>query len=167
MKKIIRLLILSCLIATCLIPNVAFAAVGTSQPEWQDVTLTDEEFDAILSLNPNNEITPYATGLITGKNIAISKSGTVLTIIGITEGSSEVKKCGFSEVTIQRRKNASSSWSDYQTYKDLCRESRSYQLTKKVTVPSGYQYRVTCTHYAKKNIFSTQKIDNTSNIVTV
>lgn len=167
MKKIIRLLILSCLIATCLIPNVAFAAVGTSQPEWQDVTLTDEEFNAILSLNPNNEITPYATGLITGKNIAISKSGTVLTIVGITEGSSEVKKCGFSEVTIQRRKNASSSWSNYQTYKDLYSESKSYQLAKRVTVSSGYQYRVTCTHYAKKNIFSTQKIDNTSNIVTV
>lgn len=167
MKKIVRLLILSCLIATCLIPNVAFAAVGTSQPEWQDVTLTDEEFDAILSLNPNNEITPYATGLITGKNIAVSKSGNTLIIVGKTQGSSDVTKCGFSEVTIQRRKNANSSWSDYQTYKDLYSESKSYQLAKRVTVSSGYQYRVTCTHYAKKNIFSTQKIDNTSNIVTV
>lgn len=167
MKKIIRFLVLSCLIATCLIPNVAFAAVGTSQPEWQDVTLTDEEFDAILSLNPNNEITPYATGLIIGKDIAISKNGNTLTIAGETRGSSNVTKCGFKEVTIQRRKNASSSWSDYQTYKDLYRESTSYKLTKIVTVPSGYQYRVTCTHYAKKNIFSTQKIDNTSNIVTV
>lgn len=167
MKKIIRFLILSCLIATCLIPNAVFAAVGTDQPEWQDVTLTDEEFNAVLALNSNNEITPYATGLITGKSIAVSKSGNTLTIAGETRGSSNVTKCGFSEVTIQKRKNASSSWSDYQTYKDLYRESTSYRLTKIVTVPSGYQYRVICTHYAKKNIFSTQKIDNTSNVVTV
>lgn len=167
MKKIIRVFILSCLIVTCFIPNVAYASVGASQLGWQDVTLTDEEFNVILALNPNNEIAPYATGLITKKNIAISKNGNTLTIAGETQGSASVTKCGFKEVTIQRRKNASSSWSDYQTYKDLYRESTSYKLTKIVTVPSGYQYRVTCTHYAKKNIFSTQKIDNTSNIVTV
>ena len=167
MKKIIRFLVLSCLIATCLIPNVAFAAVGADQPEWQDVTLTDEEFDAILELNPNNAITPYASDLIERATIGLTKSGNTLTIAGETRAKSGGAKCGFSEVTIQRRKNASSSWSNYQTYKDLYRESTSYKLTKIVTVPSGYQYRVTCTHYAKKNIFSTQKIDNTSNIVTV
>ncbi|MBQ6018626.1 MAG: hypothetical protein IJL26_00470 [Clostridia bacterium] len=42
----------------------------------------------------------------------------------------------------------------------------SIGISKSLTVTSGYQYRVTCTHYAKKSLLSTQKINNTSNTVT-
>ena len=166
MKKLIRLFIISCLIITCLIPNVAFASVETKQVDWEDIALSDKEFNEILSMNPNNNIQPLATGLITYSSIGISKSGSTLIIAGITKGSSEVTQCGFKKVTIERRKNSSSGWSSYLTYENLYIDGRSYQLSKRVAVPTGYQYRVSCTHYAKKNILSTQKIDKTSNILT-
>lgn len=167
MKKIIKMLIMSCLIITCLIPNVAFASVGNNQlQDWEDISLTEEEFNKILSMNPNNKIEPCASNLITGSSISISKSGNSLIIAGITKGSADVTECGFKKVTIQRRKNSSSSWSNYKTYENLYNKSDYYRLSKKITVASGYQYRVTCTHYAKKNILSTQKIDKTSNTIT-
>ena len=40
-------------------------------------------------------------------------------------------------------------------------------LSTTLPIASGYQYRISCKHYAKKNILSVQTIANTSNIVTV
>lgn len=166
MKKLFSLIIVGCLIFTLFIPINVFAAVGGESTEWKDIVLSNEEFEKILSNNPNNKIMPFASGLIDSYSIAISKNGKTLIIAGKTKGSSEVTKCGFTKVTIQRRTNSSASWSNYKTYTDLYSESRSYNLAKSITVLTGYQYRVTCTHYAKKNILSTQKIDNTSNTLT-
>ena len=129
------------------------------------ITLSQEEFNSVLANNPNNDITTYTTGLIIEYSIAIQKSGNTLTIVGKTNCVSEVVKCGFKEVKIQQRTSNSASWSDYKTYTDLYADSSVYTLTKSLTVSSGYQYRVVCTHYAKKSLLSTQKIDNTSNIV--
>ena len=105
--------------------------------------------------------------MIDTDSLAVSKSGSNLLIAGRTSCISDVTKCGFKEVVIQRRKNSSSSWSDYKTYDDLYTNGHAYTLSKSIAVTSGYQYRVTCTHYAKKNLFSTQKIDNVSNVVTI
>lgn len=33
---------------------MAFAAVGGEEAEWQDIVLSDEEFEEILSNNPDN-----------------------------------------------------------------------------------------------------------------
>ncbi len=166
MKKIIRLIITGCLMLTLLIPNVAFAAVGGEQTEWEDIYLSDEEFDEVLSNNPNNEIMLLSSGLISDRKISIKKSGNSLIIAGLTQGSAEVSKCGFTKVTIQRRANSNASWSNYKTYNDLYSNTRTYNLSKSIAVTSGYQYRVTCTHYAKKNLLSTEKINNTSNTLT-
>ncbi len=166
MKKILYSILIVCLSVVLLCGNLtAFAEDGEAQPEWQDITLTREEFDGILANNPNNAVSPLATGLIIERSIGVQRSGNTLTITGKTYCSSSVVKCGFKEVVIQRRASSSASWSDYLTYTDLYVDTFSYILSKTLTVPSGYQYRVTCIHYAKKNIFSTQKIDNTSNIV--
>lgn len=167
MKKILRSFLIICLAFIMLVPT-AFAA-DANAPEWQDVTLTDEEIAAILALNPNNPTTnenTRASDLISFWSIGISKEGNTLYIVGKTTGTADVVKCGFKEVVIQRRANSSSSWSDYITYEDLYWDEVAYVLSKSLTVPSGYQYRVTCVHYAKKNIFSVQKIDNVSNILT-
>ncbi len=137
------------------------------EPDWQDITLTQEEMDEILNQNPNNQISPLASDLIYRYSIGISKSGSTLTIAGKTSCFADVVKCGFTVVTIQRRKNSSASWATYKTYEDLYRSSITYILSKSITVAKGYQYRVTCTHYAKKSLFSTQKIKNTSNTVTI
>lgn len=167
MKKFVRLLIIGCLLLIALIPNTVYASTISSSPvEWQDITLSDEEFERALQNNPNNGITPYATGLITNYAIALTKSGTTLIITGRTTGNADVKKCGFTVITIQRKKASASSWSTYAKYEDLYNESNMYKLSKKINVTSGYQYRVTCTHYAKKNLLSTQKINNTSNTLS-
>ena len=168
MKKTLRSLFVICLALVMLVPNVS-AAEPDKLPQWYDVELTDEEFNAILAMNPDNSSVnenERATGLIFRYSIAISKDGNKMYIAGKTTGTAEVVKSGFKEVVIQRRANSSSSWSDYIVYEDLYINQVMYNLAKAITVPSGYQYRVTCIHYAKKNFFSVQKIDNVSNILT-
>lgn len=109
---------------------MAFAAVGGEEAEWQDIVLSDEKFEEILSNNPDNQITPLSSDLINRHSIAIQKNGNSLIIAGTTYGSSEVSKCGFTKVSIQRRSNSSASWSNYQTYSDLYNNSHQYILSK-------------------------------------
>ena len=80
MKKIINLVITGCLIFALLIPQVAFAAVGGEEAEWQDIVLSDEEFEEILSNNPDNQIMPLSSDLINRHSIAIQKNGNSLII---------------------------------------------------------------------------------------
>ncbi|MDE6019581.1 MAG: hypothetical protein K2H01_01100 [Ruminococcus sp.] len=166
MKKRFMSAIIFTLLLGLLLPTVAFAADGSQPEEWQDISLTEQEMEEILSLNPNNDVSTYASNLIAMYSIAISKNGNTLIIVGNTSCVSGVKKCGFKEVVIQQRKSSSDSWSTYTKYTDLYLDTSGYTLSKSLTVPSGYQYRVTCIHYAKKNLLSTQKISNTSNTVT-
>ena len=154
-----------CVLFSLFIPNTVFASYEEGIDDWQDICLTEEEFNAVLSNNPNNDIEPFATGLINGYYIGISKDGNKLIIAGKTIGATGVIKSGFTKVTIQRRKDSSSSWTDFKVYEDLYNDATSYFLSKSYIVISGYEYRVTCTHYAKKNLLSVQKIDNTSNTI--
>ena len=166
MKKILLSVISMLMVIVTLVPT-AFAA-NEQIPEWQDLILTEEEFNAILANNTihTTDENMRATGLISLYAIAISKSGTnTLNIAGQTSGTTEVVRTGFKEVVVQRRASSSASWSDYVTYEDLYWDEIAYVLTKTLTVPTGYQYRVTCIHYAKKNFLSVQKIENESNII--
>ena len=166
MKKAFLSVISIVMVMFTLVPTV-FAA-NEELPEWQDLILTQEEFNAILANNTIHTVDEdtRATGLISAYAIAISKSGTnTLNIAGVTTGTAYVVKSGFKEVVVQRRTSSSASWTDYVTYEDLYIDQIGYNLAKSLTVPTGYQYRVTCIHYAKKNIFSVQKIDNVSNVI--
>lgn len=167
MKKLFMSAVIFILLFSMLLPTVAFAADEGQIEEWQDITLTEQEMEDILALNPDNGISTYATGLISMYHIAIAKDGTSLIVAGKTIGIPEVKKSGFKEIVVQQRKSSSDSWSTYTKYTDLYFDTSSYTITKILAVPSGYQYRVTCIHYAKKNLLSVQKISNTSNIVTM
>ena len=164
MKKILKLLVICLLLFSYLIPYTAFAETGETDVEWQDIELSEEEFNSLLANNPDNGISTYTTGLITMYRISASKSGNNLIVGGKTNCTADVVKCGFSKVTIQVRLNSTAPWSTYKTYTDLYVDSRVYNLSKTIAVSSG-QYRVTCTHYAKKSLLSTEKINNTSNIV--
>jgi hypothetical protein len=166
MKKSISKL-LAIILSILFICQVGLVAFANDEPDWEDISLTQEEFDEVLNQNPNNQISTLTSGLISKAEIAVSKSSSNLIIAGRTVCSSDVVKCGFTVVTIQRRKDSSSSWSTYKTYEDLYKSSNSYTLSKTISVASGYQYRVTCTHYAKKSLLSTEKISNTSNNVTM
>lgn len=145
----------------------SLVAFADDEPDWQDASWTQEEFNDILSQNPDNQISAYASGLVLSYAIAISSSGSNLLVAGKTLCHPDVVKCGFTEVTIKRRVNDKASWTTYKTYKDLYISNSSYVLTKTVPVAKGYQYKVDCTHYAKKSIFSTEKITNSSNVVAL
>lgn len=165
MKKVFKTIIVFCLLISLTLPySMAFAAAEDDTVEWQDVELTDEEFTSILNENPQNGVSTYASGLITGKGIALSKNGALLYIIGYTNCVSSVKTCGFKSVVIQRR-TSNGNWTEYKTYTDLIEEGTSYQLSKSIIALGEYQYRAICVHYAKKNFLSVQKIDNESNIL--
>lgn len=157
MKKLIFVVAFICSIVCCLSPITAFASDSTEN----DAVFTHEEFDA-LEHSYATYSNARATGLIVDYSLGIAKSGNTLIIRGYTYGSDAVIKCGFTEVVIQRRANSNSSWSDYLTYEDLYSSSNSYTLSKSVSVTSGYQYRVTAKHYAKKSLFSTEKITATT-----
>lgn len=167
MKKVLLSVVSVIMVIVTLVPT-AFAA-DEQLTEWQDLILSEEEFNEILSNNTIYTVSENAraTGLISAYAIAISKSGTnTLNIAGKTTGTYDVVKTGFKEVIVQRRTSSSASWSDYVIYEDLYINEVGYNLGKSLTVPTGYQYRVTCIHYAKKNILSVQKIDNVSNVIT-
>lgn len=165
MKKVLKSISLILLSLVMLVPTTAFADEETV-PEWQDITLSEEEIDEILSPYIVDNTMSRASGLITAYAVAIQKSGSSLKIVGKTACASGVTKCGFTEVIVQRRKGTTGSWSQYAKYTALYSNATGYTLTKTITPPSGYQYRISCTHYAKK-ILSTEKIPNISNIVTM
>lgn len=145
---------------------VAFADTD-NEPDWQDVNWTQEEFNDVYYQNPNNQISLLTSGLIVTYGIAISSSGSNLLLAGRTICDPNVIKCGFTKVTIKRRASSTASWTTYKTYEDLYSNTSSHIISKTIAVSTGYQYRVYCTHYAKKSLLSTQKIDNTSNVVAI
>lgn len=165
MRRVIKSISFILLALVMLVPTTAFAT-EEEVPEWQDITISDEELDEFLAPYMVDNTMSRASGLIAAYGIAIQKSGTSLKIAGKTACVSGVTKCGFTEVIIQRRAKSTDSWSQYTKYTDLYSNSGGYVLTKTITPPSGYQYRITCTHYAKK-ILSTEKIPNISNIVSM
>lgn len=166
MKKSISKL-LAILLSILFIFQTSLVVLAEDEPDWQDITLTQEEFDEILSQNPNNGISTYTSGLIYCYAIGVSSSGSNLLIAGKTICDPHVVKCGFSIITIKRRTSSTASWTTYKTYEDIYDNDPSYTLSKSIAVPTGYQYRVYCTHYAKKNLLSKEKIDNVSNVVAI
>lgn len=166
MKKIICRF-LAVLLSFLFVLQGSLATFADDEPDWQDTDFTQEEFNEILSQNSNNQISTYASGLIFNAAIGISGSGTNLNVAGKTICDPNVVKCGFTVVTIKRRANSSASWTTYKTYKDLYNSDSYHYLSKTISVAKGYQYRIYCTHYAKKSLFSTEKINNSSNIVTI
>ena len=115
----------------------------------------------------NNVDEINASGLIFHYDLsAWKKNSTTLSIEGITSCDPVVVKSGFKNLKVQRRANSSSSWSDYYNYGNVYEDSSYAAIGRDLPVDPGYQYRVTCKHYAKKNILNTQTISNTSNIVT-
>lgn len=161
MKKNISLLLSVFFIFSC----VSFDVNATNK---------DDFVPYVVSFNVDSELyyettgdSTRATGLINSYSLYLTKTGTTLNITGQTHGSLEVVKCGFKDLTIQRRKTSDDSWKDYYEYGNVYADTVAANLNTTLVVESGYQYRISCKHYAKKNIFSVQTIANTSGIVTV
>lgn len=146
-KKLVSVLAVVVLLVSCL-PVSSYATV---------------ELDSNAS--STNENAERASGLITSYAIDLNKTGNTLEITGHTYANGNVVRTGFKTLTIEYRTSSSASWEEYVEYTGLYDEDFDYNLYKTVEVESGYQYRITCVHYAKKNILSVEKIENVSNIV--
>lgn len=162
MKKIISIFL--CLIAILSSFSFDIAAIDENEPA-----------PAVLSFDLTTEIDTVETdensarvsGLITAYGLSLEKSGTMLKIYGQTYASPEVVKCGFKNLVIQRRASSSDSWKDYYDFGNVYADASAANLSTTLAVASGYQYRISCKHYAKKSLLLTQTISNTSNSVNV
>lgn len=157
MKKYLSIIFSIFMVVCCLVPYTALASDNSED----DIIINETEFEK-LQHTYAEYIETRATGLIVSKKLGIAKSGSSLMISGYTTGTSSVIKCGFTKVVIQQRKSSSDSWRTYKSYSDLYSDSNTYTLGKTISVTSGYQYRVTATHYAKQSLLSTQKIEATT-----
>lgn len=167
MKKFFKTALIVALCMITAFPFNSFAVDG-EKVQWYDIDLTENEIQRILDLNPQNNASSRATGLIIAYNVGIDKSstGTKLNLVAKITCDLDVVKCGFKKILIQRRTNANVAWSTCFTFEDLYDDCPSYTIARQIAVSTGYQYRAVCTFYAKKNILSTQKIELTSNVVT-
>lgn len=164
MKKSISVLL--CLIL--LFSSVYLNASATDE----DIASAPEVLDFVLTTGADSGISAgtndaRVSGLILSYALGLAKNGNVLTIVGDTYCIADVVKSGYKDLVVQRRKTSDDSWSDYYDYGNVYIEAASAHLSTTLSVASGYQYRLSCKHYAKKNILLVQTISNTSNIVTV
>lgn len=161
MKKYFSLLLCFILMLSLFTVEVNAAENNVFSPYVVDFTLTTE-VDKSVSADDNAR-----ASLIHSYSLYLTKTGNTLNITGQTHGSGDVVKCGFKDLTVQRRKTSDDSWKDYYEYGNLYADAFMANLNTTLVVESGYQYHISCKHYAKKNILSVQTIANTSNIVTV
>lgn len=162
MKRIIAFLLCVVLSLTSLVFNVSAANEDEFTPYVIDFVVTTEIDDVTLADNETR-----ASGLIMIYSLSLSKTGTTLKLSGKTQCSEEVIKCGFKNLVVERRKTSSDSWEEYYDYGNVYVDGNIANLSTTLAVASGYQYRLSCKHYAKKSLLSTQTVSNTSNSVTV
>ena len=165
MKKFLKVVlsVVFCLSSIC--PINSFA-VNEENIQWYENNFTEEKIQQILDQNPQNNVAERATGLIKFYNVAIAKDGSYLAMVARVICDGEVVKCGFKKIVLQQRATTSSSWKNCLTLEKIYDDNFGYTIGRTFAVNSGYQYRVVCTFYAKKNLLVTEKIEHTSNVVT-
>lgn len=162
MKRLISLLLCAIILITCFPCSSSALNEDDFVPYVIDFSLTSPVFEQ-ESQKAENRV----SGLILSYGIQLSVTGTTLKILAETNCVSTVVKSGFKNFVVQRKKANSASWSDYYDYGDLYSETYSAVLSTTLAVTSGYQYRVSCKHYAKKSLLVTESISHTSNVVAV
>lgn len=162
MKKVVSFLL-------CTLTIFSFFSMNTNASEYESFVPYVIDFTVTTDINTDatDETNSRASGLILSYGLSLTKTGNSLYLEGRTNCTGEVVKCGFKDLTVQRRATSSDSWEDYYEYGNVYAEATAAFLSTTLAVESGYQYRIYCKHYAKKNIFSVETISNTSNIVTV
>lgn len=125
-----------------------------------------EEAYGLYNTNNDADISLMSTGLITYKSLKLTRTTNSLIITAETVGITDVKKCGFTYIKLQRLING--TWTDYTTYcyYDQYAESTSKKFSKTISAPTGYTYRVVCEHYAEKTKLLFFKDTETSYNVT-
>ncbi len=162
MKRLVSLLLCAIILFSCCVFQSNAGNEENFVPYVLDFSLTAPIYE-----NENKSAESRVSGLILSYGIHLSVTGTTLKILAETNCVDTVVKSGLKNFVVQRKKATSSSWSDYYDYGDLYNDTFSAVLSTTLAVESGYQYRVTCKHYAKKNLLLTESISHTSNVVSV
>lgn len=165
MKKFISLfLAVLSLISILSINTFARGEISESAIVIEDEII--EEVYGLYNTSNNSDVSVMSTGLITSKSLKLSKTTDKLMITAKTSCSTDVTKCGFTYIKLQRLING--TWTDYSSYcyYDQYNESNSKNFEKTISAPKGYTYRVVCEHYAEKTKLLVFKDKETSYNVT-
>lgn len=149
MKKVISILLI-------ILSAVSMFSVNTFAKDIlaeQTLIIKDDIIEEVYGLYNTDNNTGQnirATGLITSKSLKLSKTSDKLVITAKTSCASDVEKCGFTYIKLQRLING--TWTDYTTYcyYDQYAESTTKTFSKSISAPTGYTYRAICEHYAEK-----------------
>lgn len=164
MKKIVKPTFILALCLLCLF-NIEAFALENNDIEVENIVLSQEEINEILAKGNTYTAKNRATELIQSAIVSINNNYKLLQFVGRINCSTSVVKCGFEDIIVQRRASSSDSWSNYYQFDDDIVDDYIHESIKAVTTNTGYEYRVICTLYAKKSLFSVQRIDATSNIM--
>ena len=155
MKKVFIYTLCLCLVFS----SVCIASAEGGEP-------VNSELKIINTDDSSSSSGTRASGLIRSYSLYIEREGsTLLKVFGLTSCDLNVVKCGFKGLKVQRRLNSSSSWTTYHDYGNDYHDGDYYAIGYGLTVEPGYQYRVVCKHYAKKNILSIETISNQTGYV--
>lgn len=115
-----------------------------------DNEIVIEEVYGLYNTPNNSNVSMMSSGLILSKSLKLSKTTNKLIIAAKTSCATDVKKCGFTYIKMQRLING--TWTDYSSYcyYDQYSDSISKSFEKSISAPKGYTYRVVCEHYAEK-----------------
>lgn len=164
MKKIIRSIFI---LTLCLLSlfNVEAFALENNDIEVENIVLSQEEINEILAKGNTYTAKNRAADLIMAATVAINNDFKLLQFVGSMNCSPVVVKCGFEDIIVQRRATSSEPWSFYYQFDDDIADGIVKTTIKAVTTNTGYGYRVICTAYAKKSLFSVQRVSLTTNII--
>lgn len=165
MKKFVSILLILFSISSVFSINV-FAEELVAEDIFISQNEIIEEVHGVYNTSNNSDISVMSAGLITSKSLKLSKTTDKLIITAKTSCVTDVKKCGFTYIKLQRLING--TWTDYSSYcyYDQYNESNSKSFEKAISAPKGYTYRVVCEHYAEKTKFLIFKDTETSYNVT-
>lgn len=164
-KKIFCGLLAVIMTGVMLLPMTAMAAAPENVPTGTPAAYTWEELQRMEHVNGVNDSDngmTRATGLILGYSLTLSREGSsnILVMYGDTFCAPEVTKCGFTVIRLEQKAYNSSTWKTFISFEDQYNQAAGFASSWRIAVTTGYDYRVTATHYAYRNILLTQKIDN-------
>lgn len=149
MKKFVSI----CLALLSILSMFSINAFAVDSDGGQTLSAENDIIEEVYGLynTDNTDVSLMSTGLIKNNILKLSKTTDKLVITAKTLCVSDVKKCGFTYIKLQRLING--KWTDYiaYCYYDQYSESTSKTFTKTISATKGYTYRVVCEHYAEKN----------------
>ncbi len=140
----------------CMMLIVLLAFVGAMPFDATVFAVESEDIDMSLLMN-EDAITGYADNMTWGVYLA-SGTSTINKIsstkVGAGGTTNAAKKCTVRITSILERKNSSGSWERVISWTQTNQDSFNAMISKSVTVPSGYYYRVRSYHYASTDTAS-------------